>query len=353
MGNRPDAPGHGGQVRNREHVWPATCPSANQGLHQCPGPVRPRVDRRHGPRGHWPASRRGHARGAPCTWITGRVVADVARRDWGFPARDGHEVPLRVYRPTGSSEPLPVLVYFHGGRWVRATPACTTRCARSWPEPSRRSWSASTTRWRRSTTRRRPPMTASTPCAGLANTRTHWAAALPALPYPVTAPAETSRRSCVRSSATKADRRSATRPCRIPHRCDQEPALHRGAGQRTDPQTGPRSTCSSTSISVRTDLPPTTRWSRPCGRPATRIFRPSWSRGRIWIRYGTGAGCMASGWLPPAYPCGTPTMSVRRTGSRACLGRRPLATSTAASWSASCAVICTLRDLRPSPHHPC
>ena len=54
----------------------------------------------------------------PFTWITGPVFKDVGREDTGFPARDGHEVPLRVYRPAGSPGRLPVLVFLHGGGWV-------------------------------------------------------------------------------------------------------------------------------------------------------------------------------------------------------------------------------------------
>lgn len=66
----------------------------------------------------------------PFTWITGPVLEDVTREDTSFPARDGHEVPLRVYRPTGSGGPLPVVVYFHGGGWVLGNthsydPLCT------------------------------------------------------------------------------------------------------------------------------------------------------------------------------------------------------------------------------------
>jgi acetyl esterase len=66
----------------------------------------------------------------PFTWVTGPVFADVTRVDTSFPARDGYQVPLRVYQPSGSSRPLPVLVYFHGGGWVLGStrmydPLCT------------------------------------------------------------------------------------------------------------------------------------------------------------------------------------------------------------------------------------
>ena len=67
---------------------------------------------------------------APFTWITGPVFADVTRQDTSFTARDGQQVPLRVYRPAGSAKPLPVVVFFHGGGWVlgstrRYDPLCT------------------------------------------------------------------------------------------------------------------------------------------------------------------------------------------------------------------------------------
>ena len=66
----------------------------------------------------------------PFTWITGPVFADVTREQSSVRARDKHEVPLRVYRPTRSREPLPVVVFFHGGGWVlgstrRYDPLCT------------------------------------------------------------------------------------------------------------------------------------------------------------------------------------------------------------------------------------
>ena len=66
----------------------------------------------------------------PFTWVTGPVFEDVTRENTSFPARDGHQVPLRVYRPPGSREPLPVVVYLHGGGWVLGStrsydPLCT------------------------------------------------------------------------------------------------------------------------------------------------------------------------------------------------------------------------------------
>lgn len=66
----------------------------------------------------------------PFTWITGPVFGDVTRKDTSFPARDGDQVPLRVYRPAGTPEPLPVVVFFHGGGWVLGNtrmydPLCT------------------------------------------------------------------------------------------------------------------------------------------------------------------------------------------------------------------------------------
>jgi len=66
----------------------------------------------------------------PFTWVTGPVFADVTRADTSFPARDGHQVPLRVYRPDRSGAVLPVIAYFHGGGWVLGStrmydPLCT------------------------------------------------------------------------------------------------------------------------------------------------------------------------------------------------------------------------------------
>ncbi|TQM58135.1 acetyl esterase [Humibacillus xanthopallidus] len=55
----------------------------------------------------------------PYSWITGRVRRDVTIGATAFRARDGHQVAVRTYRPTGTgAAPLPVLVWFHGGGWV-------------------------------------------------------------------------------------------------------------------------------------------------------------------------------------------------------------------------------------------
>ena len=70
---------------------------------------------------------------APFTWITGSVLKDVTRAEDSFTARDGQQVPLRVYRLArsgGSRKPLPVVVFFHGGGWVQGStrmydPLCT------------------------------------------------------------------------------------------------------------------------------------------------------------------------------------------------------------------------------------
>lgn len=54
----------------------------------------------------------------PVTWVTGAVPRGIRTSAATAPARDGHGIPLRVYRPTGATGPLPVVVYFHGGGWV-------------------------------------------------------------------------------------------------------------------------------------------------------------------------------------------------------------------------------------------
>lgn len=62
---------------------------------------------------------------APFTWITGPVLASVAITSGTARARDGYEIPLRLYRPRrvpdGDHSP-PLLVFFHGGGFVQGSP---------------------------------------------------------------------------------------------------------------------------------------------------------------------------------------------------------------------------------------
>lgn len=46
----------------------------------------------------------------------GNEVGNVENRE--VPGPDDNEIPIRIYTPEDSSEPAPVLVYFHGGGWV-------------------------------------------------------------------------------------------------------------------------------------------------------------------------------------------------------------------------------------------
>ena len=57
----------------------------------------------------------------PFTWVTGAVPAGVTIGAAGFTARDGYHVPVRFYRPR-TRGPWPVVVFFHGGGWVKGTP---------------------------------------------------------------------------------------------------------------------------------------------------------------------------------------------------------------------------------------
>ena len=57
----------------------------------------------------------------PFTWVTGAVPDGVTIGAAGFTARDGYHVPVRFYRPR-TRGPLPVVVFFHGGGWVKGTP---------------------------------------------------------------------------------------------------------------------------------------------------------------------------------------------------------------------------------------
>lgn len=54
----------------------------------------------------------------PFSWLTGRVDPTVAITTAEAPARDGHVLPLRVYRPAGAGADAPVILWFHGGGWV-------------------------------------------------------------------------------------------------------------------------------------------------------------------------------------------------------------------------------------------
>jgi acetyl esterase len=53
-------------------------------------------------------------------WVAQTVVPPQMAwvRDISIPARDGTIIPARAYRPAGTSQDLPVLVYYHGGGWV-------------------------------------------------------------------------------------------------------------------------------------------------------------------------------------------------------------------------------------------
>ncbi len=61
----------------------------------------------------------------PYRWILGRVDPGADISTTTVPARDGHPLPLRIYRPAaGADAPTrPVVVFFHGGGWVVGNPA--------------------------------------------------------------------------------------------------------------------------------------------------------------------------------------------------------------------------------------
>jgi acetyl esterase len=69
----------------------------------------------------------------PFTWITGRVDRAVGITFGTAPARDGYDIPLRIYRPRAvrdAETDVPVIVYVHGGGWVQGNvvsydPLCT------------------------------------------------------------------------------------------------------------------------------------------------------------------------------------------------------------------------------------
>lgn len=80
-------------------------------------------------------AQRGHAfpDRPPFSWVTGAVDRAVGITYGTAPARDGYEIPLRVYRPRAvrdAETDVPVVVYLHGGGWVQGNvvmydPLCT------------------------------------------------------------------------------------------------------------------------------------------------------------------------------------------------------------------------------------
>ena len=65
------------------------------------------------------ARERLYPRSGPLAAIFGRIRRDVTIDTKSAPARDGHEIPLRVYRPRRPGPaPAPVVIFFHGGGWV-------------------------------------------------------------------------------------------------------------------------------------------------------------------------------------------------------------------------------------------
>ncbi|WP_353950044.1 alpha/beta hydrolase [Knoellia sp. S7-12] len=73
----------------------------------------------------------------PFSWITGVVDPAVGITFGTAPARDGYEIPLRIYRPRAirdAQTDVPVIVWFHGGGWVVGNvvnydPICTQLAA--------------------------------------------------------------------------------------------------------------------------------------------------------------------------------------------------------------------------------
>jgi acetyl esterase len=57
----------------------------------------------------------------PVSWITGGIDRSVGITFGTAPARDGYEIPLRIYRPRSvrdTDTDVPVVMFFHGGGWV-------------------------------------------------------------------------------------------------------------------------------------------------------------------------------------------------------------------------------------------
>jgi acetyl esterase len=61
--------------------------------------------------------------GPPVSWVVGAVPRGVTMWASSLPARDGVRLATRVYRPgSAGAQPLPVVVYLHGGGWVLGSP---------------------------------------------------------------------------------------------------------------------------------------------------------------------------------------------------------------------------------------
>ncbi|HEY9524730.1 MAG TPA: alpha/beta hydrolase fold domain-containing protein, partial [Thermopolyspora sp.] len=51
--------------------------------------------------------------------LSGLAKPGIAEtRDLPIPARDGHDLPARLYLPEAGRTDLPLVVYFHGGGWL-------------------------------------------------------------------------------------------------------------------------------------------------------------------------------------------------------------------------------------------
>ena len=74
-----------------------------------------------------------HPTGLPFSWVLGGIDPAVGITFGTAPARDGYEIPLRIYRPRAirdAQSDVPVIVFLHGGGWVLGNvvnhdPLCT------------------------------------------------------------------------------------------------------------------------------------------------------------------------------------------------------------------------------------